>query len=125
METNWCNLRNCEADPSLEAEHKAIKELFNRFTDLNALGGAILINNNVEAFTIGEKLNSNSAVIHFEKANPEVPGLYQVINQQFCSQEFRQFKYVNREQDLGILGLRQAKMSYHPTFFIEKFLATI
>ena len=125
LETKWCNLRNCEADPSLEAEHKAIKELFHHFTDLNVFGGAILINNNVEAFTIGEELTSNTAVIHFEKANPDIPGLYQVINQQFCSQVLSHFKYVNREQDLGISGLRQAKMSYHPTFFIEKFLAII
>ena len=125
LETTWCNLRNCSADPSLEAENRAIKELFLHFSDLNVLGGVILIDGSVEAFTIGEKLNKDTAVIHFEKANPNIPGLYQVINQWFCSQALHEFKYINREQDLGIPGLRQAKMSYHPAFFIEKFLATV
>jgi len=123
LQTKWCNLRNCGAIPGLEAEHRAIKETFKHFSDLNVFGGAILINGNVEAFTIGEKLNKNTAVIHFEKANPEVAGLYQVINKWFCNKALQDFMYVNREQDLGVAGLRRAKMSYYPTLFIEKFLA--
>lgn len=124
LQTSWCNLRNCNANPGLEAEQRAIKEAFFHFNNLNIFGGAIIINNKVEAFTIGERLNKDTSVIHFEKANPNITGLYQVINQCFCINALQGFMYVNREQDLGIPGLRQAKMSYHPSFFIEKYLAT-
>ncbi|MHA2278466.1 MAG: phosphatidylglycerol lysyltransferase domain-containing protein, partial [Candidatus Kariarchaeaceae archaeon] len=57
-----------------------------------------------------------------EKANPNISGLYQIINQRFCSEALQGFTFVNREQDLGVPGLRRAKMSYHPTHFIEKYL---
>jgi len=124
LQTDWCNLRNCASIPELEAENRAIRELFIHFNNLNVFGGVILIDGNVEAFAIGEKLNNDTAVIHFEKANFKISGLYQVINQWFCSNALQDFKYVNREQDLGIPGLRQAKMSYHPAFYIEKYLAS-
>ena len=124
LQTSWCNLRECDSIPELKAENEAIKETFLHFSDLSVFGGVILVDGKVEAFTVGEKLNGDTAVVHFEKANPNVAGLYQVINQRFCSDALRGFKYVNREQDLGIAGLRQAKMSYHPTFLIEKFVAT-
>lgn len=100
LQTNWCDLRNCTAIPGLESEHKATKEALFHFSDLNIFGGIVLVKGNVEAFTIGERLNSNTAVIHFEKANPNIAGLYQVINQQFCYNALQGFEYVNREQDL-------------------------
>jgi hypothetical protein len=124
LQTNWCNLKHCDSVPGLEAENRAIKELFEHFSHLFVFGGAILINGMVEAFTVGERLNVETAVIHFEKANPQIPGLYQVINQWFAQTALSDYTYVNREQDLGIPGLRRAKMSYHPTFFIEKFLVS-
>jgi hypothetical protein len=123
MQTEWCNLKYCDAVPGLEAEFRAIKDTFLHYSDLNVFGGAVLIVGQVEAFSICEKLNCETAVIHFEKANPNITGLYQVINQWFCSEALQYYKYVNREQDLGILGLRRAKKSYHPTFFIKKHLA--
>jgi hypothetical protein len=122
LQTKWCNLKNCDSIPGLEEENRAIKETFDHFSDLNIFGGAILDNGVVESFTIGEKLNAETAVIHFEKANPKIPGLYQVINQWFAQTTLQDYAYVNREQDLGIPGLRRAKMSYNPAFFIEKFL---
>ena len=61
-------------------------------------------------------------VIHIEKGNPELPGLYPLIQQQFLEQEWDQIPYVNREQDLGITGLRKAKSSYHPEFMINKYM---
>ncbi|MDQ1281034.1 MAG: uncharacterized protein QG670_2298 [Thermoproteota archaeon] len=124
LQTNWCNLKNCSANPGLESENKAIRELFLHFDDLNVFGGIVMVQGSVKAFIIGERLNNNTAVIHFEKANHNIDGLYQVINQRFCLNALQDFKYVNREQDLGIPGLRQAKMSYHPNFFIEKYLVT-
>jgi hypothetical protein len=60
-------------------------------------------------------------VIHIEKANADIPGLYQVINQEFLKHEAGGCIYVNREQDLGVDGLRQSKMSYNPLLFVKKF----
>jgi hypothetical protein len=124
MQTSWCNLRQCDLIPSLAAENRAVKETFLRYNELNVFGGAVYVDGSLEAFTIGEPLNRDTAVIHFEKANPNITGLYQVINQRFCAEALQGFTYVNREQDLGIPGLRRAKMSYHPTHFVEKYLVS-
>ena len=74
---------------------------------------------------MGEKLNDSTAVIHVEKANPKIPELYTMINQQFCFHALKEIPFVNREQDLGEEGLRQSKMSYHPVRFVEKFEVTL
>lgn len=124
MQRDWCDLRHCDSDLGLEAENRAIRETLLRFGDLNVFGGVVLIGGEIEAFTVGERLNEDTAVVHFEKANSAIDGLYQFVNQQFCANALQGFSYVNREQDLGIPGLRRAKLSYHPTFFVEKCLAT-
>ena len=125
LQTEWCNLRQCGSEPSLEAENKAIKTIFERYAQLNSFGGAVYVDDKLEAFTLAEPLNKNTAVIHFEKANPQIVGLYQLINQWFCQNTLRTFTFVNREQDLGIPGLRKAKLSYHPHHMIEKYVTTL
>jgi hypothetical protein len=120
LQTEWCNLRNCSEVKGLEAENTAIKTAFEHFAHLNIFGGAIYVDERLEAFTLGEQLNKDTAVIHFEKANPKIEGLYQLINQWFCQKALGQFMFVNREQDLGILGLRKAKESYYPHHMVEK-----
>ena len=85
------------------------------------IGGAVVVDGRIEAFAIGERLNPATAVVHFEKANPEMRGMYQLINQWFVRNELSDYMYVNREQDLGIEGLRKAKESYHPHHMVRKF----
>ena len=68
-----------------------------------------------------ELLNEDTAVVHIEKANPEIEGLYAMISEKFVESDWREVKYINREQDLGEPGLRQAKLSYHPEHFVEKY----
>jgi hypothetical protein len=87
---------------------------------LNLTGGTIRIEGKIEAFTVGEALNPSTAVCHFEKAMPQFQGLAQVINQWFAKNNLGDFAYVNREQDLGIPGLRKAKESYFPDHLVEK-----
>jgi hypothetical protein len=123
LQAKWCNLRNCDKVPSLAAENQAIKQLFEHYKELNVFGGVIYVDGILEAFTVAERLNNATAVIHIEKANPEIKGLYQVINQWFCQRALTDFEFVNREQDLGILGLRKAKKSYHPHHMVEKYKA--
>jgi hypothetical protein len=117
----WCQVKRCECDLSLMGEWEAISAALANYQALQLQGGVILINDRVGAFSCGELLNEATAVIHLEKADPELRGLYAVINQQFCRQAWAGLNFVNREQDLGEPGLRTAKMSYHPHHLVEKF----
>ncbi|GAA0103215.1 phosphatidylglycerol lysyltransferase domain-containing protein [Paraclostridium bifermentans] len=112
-----------EESIELDSEFKAIKRIFKNYEKLkdtlNISG--IYIDSKLEAFSIGEMLNDNMAVIHVEKANADIRGLYPYINQQFLLNEFSDVEFVNREEDLGIEGLRKAKLSYHPVKFAEKY----
>ncbi len=108
-------------DPFIALERQAIIEVLNNFKDFRLKGGAILLGQRVVAFTFGEQLNDDTAVIHVEKADPEVRGAYPVINQAFVENAWSNMTYINREEDMGIEGLRQAKESYKPFKMIEKF----
>jgi uncharacterized protein len=122
LQEAWCRLRQCEESPSLLNEEQAIVEAFRHIDFLPYRGGVIRMRGKVEAFSLGEILNPETVVIHIEKANPEIPGLYALINQQFLEKEWGTIRYVNREQDLGEPGLRKAKESYHPDHLVEKFI---
>jgi len=117
----WCDFRECRENDIMRAEFESVHEALYNFSDLNIFGGIILIQGSVEAFTMGEQLNQKTAVIHVEKANPKIPELFTMINQQFCFHALKDIPFINREQDLGEPGLRQSKLSYHPFHFVEKF----
>lgn len=121
LQEKWCLQKRCEEDMGLLGEWEAIKEILTHYDSLDVTGGVILIDDEVKAFTIGEMLNDDTAVIHIEKADADIPGLYPLINQRFCEYGLINAYYINREQDLGIYGLREAKLSYHPHHFVEKF----
>ena len=87
----------------------------------SAAGVLIKADGEFASFTVGEMLNRDTAVIHIEKAKNSVNGLYAVTNQQFAQHEWNGTTYINREQDLGLAGLRKAKESYHPLMLIDKF----
>ena len=117
----WCHARRCHEDLDLTDERNAVKAILENFEPLKVTGGMLLVEGRVEAFAIGEMLNPETAVIHIEKANPEIPQAFVVINQQFCEHEWAKVPFINREQDLGNEGLRQAKLSYQPERMIQKF----
>lgn len=112
-------------DPFIGYEQAAIHEIFDHFNRFKLKGGAILIDGKVAAFTFGEQLNSDTAVIHVEKADSNIRGIYAAINHDFVEREWSDMTYINREEDMGIDGLRQAKESYRPVKLIEKFNATL
>ena len=110
-------------DEGMDDESEGIRKIFENYeilSDKLKIAG-VYIDGNLEAFTIGEMLNEEMTLVHIEKANQEIRGLYQFINQQFILNEFPDSKFVNREEDLGIAGLRKAKLSYHPLRFVEKY----
>ncbi len=105
----------------IEEEEQAIKRCFDHWDALGVKGAVIRIYGKVEAFTNGDSINEKMAHIIFEKANPEIRGLYQAINRDFLMHEFAETEFVNREEDLGLPGLREAKMGYHPDHLTEKY----
>jgi hypothetical protein len=120
MQENWCNSRDCGRNPGLCNEANAIAETFAHFREFELLGGAIRVNGIIQAYAIAEKLHPGTAVWHFEKAMGDIQGLGQLINQWFSKYGLSGFEYVNREQDLGIPGMRQAKESYYPHHLVAK-----
>ncbi|WP_104708178.1 DUF2156 domain-containing protein [Helicobacter ailurogastricus] len=107
-------------DLGLKHEHMGILNTLDIYEKLPLLGGVIKIEGRIVAMSFGEKINEDMAVIHIEKADPSVRGAYQMINQQLLKHAFADCVHVNREEDLGIEGLRQAKMGYNPVFLVEK-----
>lgn len=103
-------------------ECKAIGKFLDNYDNFNTLGKVFLIDGQVVAFTFGEELADDTFVIHFEKAETEFTGIYQAINKFFSSDILAQnYKYINREQDLGIDGIRKAKRSYLPVKMGKKY----
>ena len=122
LQDRWCDDKHCDLAATLRAESRAVKEVLENLEALGVAGGCVEIAGRVEAFTLGELLDPQTVVIHIEKANAAFHGLYQVINQQFLEHQWQHVRYVNREQDLGIEGLRKAKESYYPHHMVEKFM---
>jgi len=118
MLEEWENIK--ENEKSLRYDHIATCLMLEHFDYLQLKGGAIRVNGKIIAFTIGEKLTEDTFVIHVEKAFGEINGAYTIINQQFVQHEASEFKYINREEDMGIEPLRKAKLSYQPDILLEE-----
>lgn len=126
LQDDWCLWRECASDAHLADENRVIwKVLSNWDLLVGAIGGCLLVEDLVVAYTVGEAIAADTLVVHFEKGCPDYKGSYQAINRMFLAHQSPGLVWVNREQDLGDEGLRQAKMSYHPERFFEKFRVII
>jgi hypothetical protein len=105
----------------LEYEESAMRDVFLNLDTVGYLSGVIRIGGRSAALSIGGRLGRKTVAVHVEKANTEYRGLYQVINSEFCRAMAAGVKRINREEDMGIPGLRKAKLSYNPIKFIEKY----
>jgi hypothetical protein len=123
------NKRKNLSDPHerelLEMEEEAMKDVFVNLDTVGYLSGVILIDGKIEALSVGGKLGSKTVTVHVEKANIEYRGLYQAINNEFCKHMASHVKRINREEDMGLPGLRKAKLSYNPVKLIEKYIVKI
>lgn len=118
----WRQQKGEDVEEHLDFEVRGIHEILKNCSLLPVEMGSVYIDNELQAFTIGSfNRRENMAVIHIEKANPEIRGLYQYINREFLLHEFPTAALVNREDDLGLEGLRKAKMSYNPVGFARKY----
>lgn len=107
----------------IKAEREAIIRAVSNMDELEFRVGGIKIDGELKAFSAGEVLDETMGLVHLEKADSEQQGLFQFINQQFLKNEMSELHLVNREEDMGIEGLRKAKLSYYPEYLIEKFEA--
>lgn len=119
----WCQ-QHGELTTHLQEEIDGIEYILDHVDALESKLAGIYIKEKLEALTIGSLINDNEAVIHVEKANHSFRGLYPYINQQFLLEVFPSVDLVNREDDLGIEGLRKAKLSYEPLRLEDKYTIT-
>ncbi len=118
---DWCDERCSLERPSTYRETAAAVEAALLGPRLGYSGGVALLDGEVAAFCLGEPLNDDTFVLHFEKARPGVDGLVQALGRDFCSAIVGSYAILNKEQDLGDPGLRQAKLGYHPVALAQKF----
>jgi hypothetical protein len=115
----WCLWKDCASDEVLENERKAIVYSMAHFFDLGLSGIALRIDGAIEAISVFEQMNAETAVVHFEKGSPDYDGIYKAVNMEAAKRLQTKVAYIDREEDLGIPGLRKAKLSYHPHHFVE------
>lgn len=123
MEERWLEQHGAEEDEAIERE--VIRCFLRDFTALGLSGGLLRVGGEVVAFTLGSPINATTFDVHIEKANRDYDGAYTMINKCFASTIPEQYTYVNREEDLGIEGLRKAKLSYKPELVLPKIAAVL
>lgn len=116
---------NKELTGSLLTEKEGIKEVMSHFDLLGIKGGILKVDGNPIAVTFGTEINDEVFDVAFEKALPEYEGAYTFINNQFVNNTLKGYKFINREDDMGIEGLRKAKLSYYPAVILEKYIAEL
>ncbi|MFQ5427732.1 MAG: DUF2156 domain-containing protein [Thermodesulfobacteriota bacterium] len=104
-----------------EGDYGPAREAISRMKELGLSGSVYYVEDIPVAFAIGEPLGRDQFAVHFEKGVPGYPGLLQYVNQSFAASLPESVNFINREQDLGIEGLRHAKLSYRPHSFTKKF----
>lgn len=108
------------------SERNAILKAFANYEALGFLGGALYAENQMIAFTFGEKICSDTFQVRFEKARGEINGAYPMVNREFVQlirKRYPEIQYINREDDMGLENLRKSKESYYPAFLLRKFNA--
>ncbi len=119
----WARVHRPTGSASLAREVEATREALGLAGELGLEGLVVLVEGTVAAFVLGERLNRTTSVCHFEKSEPFLEGLSQLVEREFNRLLFTDCTWTNREQDLGQPGLRAAKLSYHPERLVKKYRA--
>ena len=129
MVDDWYRQR-MKADPegNYLLENLALSRCFQNFGGLGMEGIMLKEGNTVVAITMGSRLSEDTFDIHFEKAREDVDGAYTAINQQMAfhlREKHPELRFLDREDDMGLEGLRKAKLSYNPVRLVEKYWARL
>lgn len=104
---------------TINAEKRVMETVFSHWDTLGMIGGSIFVDGRMVAFTYGTAITTDTFDICVEKADRHVEGAFTIINQQFAQHLPEQYIYLNREEDMGLPGLRQSKLSYHPEILLS------
>jgi uncharacterized protein len=115
----WCEWKGCEGDLVLAHEKDAVFFAIDHFDQLPLRGLVIRVFSKIGAITLYEPMTPDTALVHFEKGLPDCEGIYKAINNEAAVRLAKNFTYINRESDLGVPGLREAKLRYHPDHMVE------
>jgi len=115
----WCIWRDCEKDPLLKYERRAINYSIDNFIDLGLSGITVIVDGRIEAISIYEAMNSDTIVVHFEKGSVDFDGIYKLVNNETAKLVEKEFSFINRESDMGNPGLKKSKISYRPHHMVE------
>lgn len=125
LEAQWCRANNCDQHEGTGNERRALVYALHHFEELGLTGGILHVDGQIAAFTFGMPINRDTFGVHVEKADTRIDGAYAMINHEFANHIPEQYVYLNREEDLGIEGLRKAKLSYQPVVILEKHVACL
>lgn len=125
LEAEWCKVNNCDQHEGTGNERRALIYALHNFDALGLTGGILHVEGKIAAFTFGMPINQDTFGVHVEKADTRIDGAYAMINYEFANHIPEQYIYINREEDLGIEGLRKAKLSYQPAIILEKYVACL
>lgn len=121
MDNEWVKRRPVDEEAhETSGDKEPIERAFKNFSRLGLEGGVLRLDGEIVAFSFGEKSNDEEFVVHIEKAFSDIPGAYPMINREMAKRYGRDVEYINREDDVGVEGLRKAKLSYHPEILLEK-----
>lgn len=125
LEAEWCKVNHCDQQEGTGNERRALIYALHNFEALGLTGGILRVNGKIVAFTFGMPINHETFGVHVEKADTNIEGAYAMINNEFANRIPEQYIYINREEDLGIEGLRKAKLSYQPVTILEKYMVCL
>ncbi len=120
FEATWCMRHGYIENDNIRNERRSLTTAFKHWDELDLSGVIIRVDGKIVAFTFGHPINHDTFGVHYEKADVHIDGAYSAINQHFAASLPEQYIFLNREEDLGIPGLRQAKQSYHPVKLLTK-----
>ncbi len=115
----WCQWKQADGDQVLQNEKEAVLVAVDHFDELKLSGLIIRVEGKIGAMSIFERLNANTGLIHFEKGLEDYEGIYKAINAETAAVLAKDFEFINRESDMGVAGLREAKNRYHPDHMVE------
>lgn len=121
----WCRTNDSCMQRAVQAEQQMIAYALHHIDELHIVGGTLFVEGHMVAFTFGARINAEAFDVCVEKADTSYEGAYAMINHEFVSRLPEDVTYINREEDLGLEGLRKAKLSYYPDLLLDKMTATL
>ena len=121
----WCRTNDSCMQRAMQAEQRMIDYALHHIDELHIVGGTLWVDEKMVAFTFGARINAEAFDVCVEKADTAYEGAYAMINNEFVSRLPEDITYINREEDLGLEGLRKAKLSYQPDLILDKMTATL